>query len=314
MYDRMNQLTKTILTNAHPASLILATGAVLGGLNASIIRGEIAVFPSIMTLIFALLLQIAANLYHGYLDLRSGAGENITGMNDRGARSFNSSKVQLMKIVANGVGLLALTAGLPLFAYVGWVGLLYVAVIVILLYFYFLGPRPAVRTQWSLLYTFLLFGPVAVSGTAFIQNHSLECLLPIVVYSIMTGLLSVNAHIAVEYLCYKHDLMNGKETLVTMHGGEITRYVYMADSILVSLLLILRPSTFENVSPWIGLIVGIALLLTSEWAFRLMKEEPGKVSRKIRTITMYQCIVIMVVLMGVVVYSLDFDFNVFDMS
>ena len=71
----MNSITRTIVYNAHPASLIISTGAVMGGLTASVIRGGITIFPAIVTLLFALLLQISGNLYHGYLDRQFGAGE-----------------------------------------------------------------------------------------------------------------------------------------------------------------------------------------------------------------------------------------------
>ena len=63
----MNSLTRTLVYNAHPASLIIGIGAVMSGLTASVIRGGISVFPAIMTLLFMIFMQIASNLYHGYL-------------------------------------------------------------------------------------------------------------------------------------------------------------------------------------------------------------------------------------------------------
>lgn len=308
----MNSITRTIFVNAHPASLVISVGAVMGGLNASIIRGTVGIFPAVMTLIFAVLFQISANLYHGYLDLQYGAGENISGMNSRQSRALNDSRVQLIKIMANGCGLLSLTAGMALFPYIGWLGVLYMAIILLLVYFYFSGPLPIVRTRWSVLFTFIFFGPIGVSGTAFIQNPSMSNLLPIVVYSCIVGLLAANSHIAIEFLCYRQDEINGKETLVTAKGGKAARYVYLINAILASLILMLRPSTFEFVSPIIGITVGLALLLTSIWAFVLMKEEPGKVSRKIRGIAMWQYIVIMIVMMCIVTYWMEFKFNIFE--
>ncbi|MDE6547533.1 MAG: prenyltransferase [Muribaculaceae bacterium] len=308
----MNAITRTIVYNIHPQSLIISAGAVMGGLTASVIRGGISLFPAIMTLLFAMLLQISANLYHGYFDLCFGAGENISGMGDRNSRAANSSRVFILRIVANGFGILALTAGMSLFAFVGWLGVIYVAVIALMLYFYFAGPNPIVRTQWSLLFTFLFFGPIAVSGTTLIQNVANRDWLPIVVYSVINGVLAVNAHIAIQYLRYEEDKINGKETLVTARGGFFTRFVYLGNAILVCVILILRPSAVDFVSRWVGIAVAICLLLSSVWVFSKMHRDPVKVSRIVRTITLYQYSLVTLVLMAIVMYSVDkFNINIF---
>lgn len=301
----MNSITRTIVYNAHPASLIISTGAVMGGLTASVIRGGITIFPAIVTLLFALLLQISGNLYHGYLDRQFGAGENIAGMNDRGSRSANASQVQLLKIVANAFGILTVTVGLSLYAFIGWIGIAYFALIILMLYFYFTGPKPIVRTRWSVVFTFIFFGPICVSGTALIQNMTNPNWLPIAVYSVIIGLLAVNAHIAVQYLRYDEDLMNSKETLVTAKGGSFTRFVYLGNAAMVTAILIIRPSAVDFVTPWIGIIIGVCLLLSSAWVFGMMHRNPTTVSRMVRTVTMWQYIVVSVTLMGIVLCSID---------
>lgn len=301
----MNSITRTIVYNAHPASLIISTGAVMGGLTASVIRGGITIFPAIVTLLFALLLQISGNLYHGYLDRQFGAGENIAGMNDRASRSANASQVQLLKIVANAFGILTVTVGLSLYAFIGWIGIAYFALIILMLYFYFAGPKPMVRTRWSVIFTFIFFGPICVSGTALIQNMTNPNWLPIAVYSVIIGLLAVNAHIAVQYLRYDEDLMNSKETLVTAKGGSFTRFVYLGNAALVTAILIIRPAAVDFVTPWIGIIIGVCLLLSSAWVFGMMHRNPTTVSRMVRTVTMWQYIVVSVTLMGIVLCSID---------
>lgn len=308
----MNSITRTLIYNMHPQSLIISAGAVMGGLTASVIRGGISLFPAIMTLIFAMLLQLSANLYHGYFDRCYGAGENISGMQDRDSRAANSSRVTLMRIVANGIGILALTAGMTLFAFVGWIGLIYIVVIAVMLYLYFMGPRPIVRTKWSILFTFLFFGPIAVSGTALIQDVHSNVWLPVIVYSFINGLLAANAHIAIQYLRYEEDRVNGCETLVTSKGGHFTRFVYLGNAIIVCAILIIRPSAVDYVSPWVGIVIGLGLLISSIWVFSKMHRDPRKVSRMIRSITMDQYIIVTVVLMAIVLYSVDqFQLHIF---
>lgn len=283
----------------------------MGGLTASVIRGGISIFPAIMTLIFAFLLQISANLYHGYVDLSFGAGENISGMGDRDSRSAKSSQVMLLKIVANGFGILTITAGISLFSFIGWLGVGYFALIVVLLYFYFAGPNPVIRTKWSVAFTFLLFGPICVSGTALIQNLHSDNWLPVIVYSVIIGLLAVNAHIAIQYLRYEEDQMNCKETLVTAKGGSTARIVYLINAVLVTSILIIRPTAVEYVTPWVGIIIGICLLISSIWVFTHMHKDPTTVSRMAKTVTMWQYIAVTVTLMVIVLCSIDkFEINI----
>lgn len=307
----MNNQTKTILYNAHPASLIISAGSVMGGLTASVIRGGITIFPAILTLIFALLLQTTANLYHGYLDLNYGAGENIAGMDDRNSRSDNSSRVMLLRLVANGFAILTVTVGVSLFSFIGWIGVGYAAVISVILYFYFAGPKPAVRTEWSVIFTFIIFGPIGVSGTALIQNMHSPNWLPVAVYSVIIGVLAVNAHIAVQYLRYEEDRVNGKETLVTAKGGLFTRFIYLGNSIIVTAILVIRPAAVDFVRHWVGITLGMCLLASSIWVFSLMHRDPTTVSRMVRSVTMWQYIVVTLTLMGIVAYSVkDFTVNV----
>lgn len=304
----MKALTRTIIHNAHPSSLLLGIGAVMAGLTASVIRGGITFFPAVMTLFFAILLQISANLYHGFVDIRYSAGENISGMGDRNSRASNSSKVALIKVVADTIGIMALTAGLALFSFVGWIGVAYLALILLILYFYFAGPHPIVNTRWSIIVTFILFGPVAVSGIAIVQNPESREWLPVVVYSIINGLMAANAHIAIQYIHYEEDLTNGKETLVTSKGGFFTRFVYIGNSILVALILIIRPSAVEFVSRWVGISIAVVLMISSAWVFSKMHRNPTKVSRLIRSVTMGQYILLISVLLCIVLYAFD-DFQ-----
>ncbi|MDE5840600.1 MAG: prenyltransferase [Muribaculaceae bacterium] len=307
----MNTLTRTLILNAHPHSLILSVGAIMAGLTASVIRGGITFFPALMTLLFAVLLQISGNLYHGFIDLRFSVGENISGMGDRNSRSNVASRAGLMKIVANAVAILALTTGLALFSFVGWLGVAYLAVIIFVLYIYFAGPKPIVRTEWSILVTFILFGPIAVSGTAIVQMPDSNDWLPVAVYSVINGLMAANAHIAIQYLRYKEDITNGVETLVTSKGGSFTRFVYLGNAIIVSAILIIRPSAVEYVSPWVGVAVAAVLLISSAWVFSHMHRDPEKVSRIIRSITLDQYILLIVVLLCINLYALDdFQLNI----
>lgn len=300
----MNSLTRTLIQHTHPASLILSIGAVNAGLTASVIRGGITFFPALMTFFFAVLLQIAGNLFHGYKHLKY----SKSNIGKPTSRSEIASQAALMKVVANAIGILALTTGFALFSFVGWLGVVYLALIVVVLFFYFGGPHPIVRTRWSILVTFLLFGPIAVSGTAIVQMPDSSEWIPVAVYSMINGLMAANAHIAIQYIHYQEDKDLGVDTLVTAKGGFFTRFIYLADAIIVSAILIIRPSAVEFVSPWVGVGLAVILMITSVWVFTHMHRDPAKVSHLIRSITLEQYVILILVLFCINLYAFD-DFQ-----
>ncbi|MDE6017183.1 MAG: prenyltransferase [Muribaculaceae bacterium] len=305
----MNSLTRTLIKTSHPTSLILSVGAINAGLTASVIRGGITFLPALMTFLFAVLLQISGNLYHGYKYLSHHNNSKFDNNGKRTSRSENASRAILMKIVANAIAILALTTGDALFSFVGWLGLAYLVVIVTILFFYFDGPHPIVNTKWSLLVTFILFGPVAVSGTAIVQMPESTEWLPVVVYSLINGIMAVNAHISIQYLHYHEDKASGIETLVTAKGGSFARFIYLADAIIVSAILIIRPSAVEFVSPWVGIVLALILIISSIWVFTHMHRDPTNVSRLIRSVTLLQYVILILVLLCINLYAFD-DFQI----
>ncbi|MDE6632715.1 MAG: prenyltransferase [Muribaculaceae bacterium] len=306
----MNTLTKAIIKYTHPSSLILSVGAIMAGLTASVIRGGITFFPALMTLIFAILLQISGNIYHGYTYLNHAVAKNISGMGDPESKRGNLAVANLLKVVANAVVILAVTAGLALFSFVGWLGVAYLAVIIVILYFYLAGPHPIVRTPWSNIVTFLLFGPIAVSGTAIVQMPESSEWLPVIVYSVINGLMASNTHIAIQYLRYNEDRSNGFHSIVNEKGGSFARFIYLGNTVIVALILIIRPTAVEFVSHWVGIAVAAVLLVSSAWVFAHMHRDPAKVSRLIRSVTMDQYILLIIVLLAINLYALD-DFHIY---
>ncbi|MDE6856189.1 MAG: hypothetical protein K2J34_06985, partial [Muribaculaceae bacterium] len=116
---------------------------------------------------------------------------------------------------------------------------------------------------------------------------------------------------AVQYLRYEEDFKNNKEPLVTAKGGHFTRFVYLGNAAIVTAILIIRPAAVDFVTPWIGIIIGVCLLVSSAWVFSMMHRNPKSVSRLVRSVTMWQYIVVTVTLMGIVLCSIDnFKINI----
>lgn len=296
----MNPLTRAVLSQAHPASLVLGCGSVLAGLTASVLRGRIELFPALTTLLFAVFLQTSVNLYNGY-KLYSGTYAAVADTMTK--RRASSSETTLIKVFCDAFGILALTAGLPLFSYVGWIGVAYLAVVFLLLHFTFSGSNPLIRTPWGLLITFLLFGPVGVTGTAFVQDIASPDWKPLASYSLISGLMAVNAHIAVQFAAYKVDIADGKQTLLVTEGQTFARSLYLLCAIIVCVLLIARQCVNEIISPWVGFSLAGLLFASSLWVFFKMKADPMQASKLLMNVTKAQYLLLILTMLGFVCYS-----------
>lgn len=296
----MRPLTKNIIFNIHPASLLLSAGSVLAGLAASVLRGGVVLFPAIMTLLCAMLFQISANLYYGYRKVRS-----ISDDGQLEARGIDPNGYLVMKALSNVCAILAVTMALPLFIRLRWISVIYIIFIVALTYYQFAGPRPLVRTRWSVVMAFVLFGPLAVSGTALIQNRFNPDWSPILVYSAVSGLLAVNAHLCIQYLRKVDNVRDGMTSLLASSGHNVVRFLYMADLLIVGAIFALCPGDFGFDSRWIGLILAVWLLSLGVIAFRLMKNDDAETALKLRLLVITQYVSCMIALLCIVLVSMD---------
>lgn len=305
----MNTITKSIFVNAQPTTLLMGVGSVFAGLTASSLRGGFAIFPALLTLLFVVFMQIAANLRYGYSDMTYMMGENFaiaTVGVGKGSGMRVGAHMRLMKIMSNGFALLALTAGMPLLEFIGWTGALYATAVILAAYFTFSGPKPLIRTIWSLLVTFIVFGPVCVSGTALIENPSPSApLIPIWICSLIGGLLAVNAHIAIGYTRYREDLMNNKTTITVRLGRKATRSIYLADSLVVAAAIAVGPYMMSFPTPWLGIPVALCLVGSALAIFIRMRSRPSRNSMRIRIITGLQYIVTILLMLAVTMANTD---------
>lgn len=296
----MNPLTKNIVFNVHQASLLLSAGSVLAGLAASVLRGGVVLFPAVMTVLCAMLFQVSANLYYGYRKVKF-----VMESGQMGVRNVDPNGYLVMKTLSNVFAILALTMALPLFVRLKWVSLIYLAIILVLVYFHFAGPHPLVRTRWAILVTFLLFGPIAVSGTAMIQNRLSTDWMPVLVYSAISGLLAVNAHIAIQYLRRADDVKDGMTTLLSYRSVHLVRYMYVFNIVAVCLLMLLAPGDFGFDSRWYAIALCVWLLVSAVVVFRLMRHDDMITAMKIRLLVITQYVSAMIALLCIVLYSME---------
>ena len=265
----------------------------------SVLRGGVALFPAFMTLLFALFLQMSANEYYGYRCARRNALSHPDS-DDRQDRQYI-----VMHTLSNALAILAATVAFPMVAHLKWVTVVYVVLMGALMYFYFGGPRPLVLTRWGLLVTFIFFGPIAVSGTAFVQRPSWEMLVPIAVYSVISGVLAVNTHLSIQYLRRQEDVRDGMTSLIYFKGIKLVRLIYLFNVALVCVLMMAFPFDLGFGGRLYGAVVPAWLIITAAFAVRHMNDFTQKSALRIRLIVIVQYVTAMIVLLAVVLISME---------
>lgn len=221
----------SIITRRSQSSLMMGAGSVMAGTACAALRGNTEYLPATLCLIFVIFAQLSANFYYQYYDETNRCGNNIDN------RIHNNSSRQafpLLKECSIGMFFLAVMTGMSLIAMSGW-WVMAMGVFVIL--FGWLacgGSTPLLRTPYGIICSFVIFGPVGVISTSFIQSmhESTEPLnwhdiTPSLYMSIVIGLMCVNSTLLYGYSTYLTDLRNSKESFVTVCGKKATRILFL---------------------------------------------------------------------------------------
>lgn len=290
----MRPLTREIAYYLHPESLLLGTGAVLAGLAASVLRGGVALVPAVMTVFCTLFFQMAANIYYGYIqgaDAAKKAGEPI------------AERYIVMRSISNVCAIISITFAFPIFTHIRWYAILYLALILITLHFYLRGPKPLIGTRWAPAVTFFLFGPLAVSGTALVQNLYSTEWLPIVVYTFISGMLAVNVRLSMAYMQFRENDCSGSKPANSYLRTILAIYIF--NVIAVCLLMVAFPYNLGFGGRLYGIVVPLWLLATAAMALRWIRLRSADAAVKAGRIVFVQYITAMIVLLSMVLISKD---------
>jgi 1,4-dihydroxy-2-naphthoate polyprenyltransferase len=213
----------TWLLAARPKTLPAAVAPVLVGCAVAWAEGAFSPLPALAAFAVALLLQIGANLANDVADFRRGA-DTVDRLGP--VRVTQSGLLSARQVaIATGVvlalaavpGLYLVSRGGPLFALIGVLALLAAVA-------YTAGPKPYGYAGLGEIFVFLFFGPVAVTGTAYVMMQTLSSLA--IAASIPLGCL-VTAILVVNNLRdIETDRAAGKRTLAVRLGQGATRREY----------------------------------------------------------------------------------------
>ncbi len=211
------------LLAARPQTLPAAVAPVVVGSAAAFAAGGFRWLPFLAALVGALLIQIGTNLANDYFDFRKGAdtAERLGPVRVTQAGLLTPETVRTGMIVTFGAAALI---GVYLIAVGGWpilvIGVLSIAAGVL----YTGGPWPLGYHGLGDLFTFIFFGIVAVTATAYLHVGAVPLLAwaaSIPVAMLVTAIIVVN-----NLRDIATDRAAGKRTLAVIIGARAARTEY----------------------------------------------------------------------------------------
>jgi len=244
-----------------PKTLLASIGPVLLGLSVAYYHSSKINFPvGLLTLISALFLQIASNLANDYLDgIRGIDNESRLGpirMTSSGLIDSTSMKNALIicLLIAFVPGLYLMWIGGPVIMAFGLLGIYFA-------YGYTGGPYPLSHNGLGEVAAFIFFGPIAVTGTIFLQTKSfpqLGLLLGMGPGFISACILAIN-----NLRDIKSDEETNKRTLAVRLGENFQR-MFCLWCIAMSAIVVLFTGIFYEIK-WILPVFILPLFYSRTW-------------------------------------------------
>lgn len=263
MEVRQNSLRAWLLA-VRPKTLSGALIPVLIGCAVAWGHGaEVRLWPAVCCMLFAMLMQVAANFINDLYDFLKGTDdEDRLGPARACASGWITPKAMRRGIIV--VSVLACAFGLPLVAYGGW-WLVGIGVLCLLFaYLYTGGPYPLAYYGWGDALVLVFFGLVPVGLTAWLQGctawgamlrDGVACGL------VIDTLLMVN-----NYRDRDTDRLSGKRTLVVRLGEPFGRRAYL----LLGVAAVLLPAVAAVTEGRPGLLLPLLYLIPHFMAWRAL--------------------------------------------
>jgi 1,4-dihydroxy-2-naphthoate octaprenyltransferase len=236
----------------------------VGGAVAAL-DGAFDVWLFLLTLVGAVCVHGATNLINDYFDYKSGVDRPGAPTTLYRPHPLVQGLISPQAVLWVSVGLYAIAAiiGLALLALKGAGLLWFILVGAIASFFYTAGPIKYKYLALGELAVFLMWGPVIVGGTYFVQRGSLSP--DAVLISVPFGLLVALVLLANNLRDIDYDRSAGIATLGTLLGQQKTRVLYQG-LILLAYLAIALLIALKILSPW-----GLLVFFSAPVAFRLIR-------------------------------------------
>lgn len=226
----MNKI-KIWLHATRPKTLPASVIPVLTGTALAVYINKIDAATFIITLIEAILIQLITNFVNEIYDYKRGV-DTAERTGPTRAVASGAISVKTMTIVSAAMTFVTFVLGLYLvFGKGGGIFILSIGIFsLILAYLYTAGPKPISYLGLSEIFCFLFFGVFAVTGTFYLQTHTLT--IEAILTSFGPGFLSVNILGVNNIRDIQTDIQAGKMTLAVKLGRRNAILLYVVFNVL----------------------------------------------------------------------------------
>ncbi|NDV56588.1 1,4-dihydroxy-2-naphthoate polyprenyltransferase [Bacteroides sp. 519] len=224
---------KAWILAARPKTLTGAIIPVMAGSALAYMDDKFKWMPALICVIFACLMQIAANFINDLFDhLKGSDREDRLGPERACAQGWITPAA--MKVGILLTVLLACGLGCTLLLWGGWELIIVGVLCVAFAFFYTTGPYPLSYNGWGDVLVLVFFGFVPVGGTYYVQALTLTP--NVIIVSLICGIIIDTLLVVNNYRDREADKQSGKRTVIVRFGEPFGRYLYLALGIIATLL------------------------------------------------------------------------------
>ncbi|MBC7714252.1 MAG: 1,4-dihydroxy-2-naphthoate polyprenyltransferase [Rhizobacter sp.] len=280
-----------------PKTLFASIAPVLLGLAIAYIENNhLNTLVAVLTLLCALVLQIASNLANDYLDAVRGV-DNETRLGPTRVTSMGLISVSKMKnalILTLGIafllGIYLMIVGGPFIIFIGLLSIYFA-------YGYTGGPFPLSYNGLGETAAFIFFGPVAVVGTSFLQTHNVTHLA--VIAGMGPGFISACILAVNNLRDIVSDRETNKRTLAVRFGEGFQRKLCITTIALSILICLYLMITYHFV--WIFPVIILPFLFHKTWLQILYKPIDSKLNQALARTAQYNLLYCLLTSVGMII-------------
>ncbi len=311
--------TASIRKVFHFPALLIGIGAVIAGTAAANLRGNAEVLPATLCFIFVIFAQLTGIALYLYYVLKKLHEEKKKDMNpdnreDREYVSKLAARELYYKAFTLGFGLMALMVGSSMVSMGGYMMLLIGIFIFVAIWFMTGGNYPILDTPWSPLFSFLMFGPVAVITTSLMQSQHETTeplnwfdIAPAIYMSLAVGFMAAIATMTTNFARSEYDRGAHNDTFLISFGRDTTLNMIMVCAVLSAATLIFSSYRLNFVHPLLGYLPAVIPFVVNLWilyALRTLPHDPDQAKRNLKIIETVSYA--NVTLMGVIAFIVSF--------
>ena len=230
----MVNLAKSILIGIRMKTLSASISPVFVGSAIALKDNFFNLNIFLLTLLAAIFIQIGTNFANDVYDFINGA-DNEDRLGPIRTVQANLISIQNMKRLTIVSFTMSIICGLPLVIIGGFPILIIGLLSIISGYAYTAGPYPLGYNGWGDVFVFIFFGPIAVSGTFYLQLGYIS--IESIISGIILGCLSVTLLCVNNIRDVDTDRNAGKRTIAVRFGVKIVKIIFIILFLISYLLL-----------------------------------------------------------------------------